>query len=204
MDKASRFYSRAFKVTYAILNFFFRYRFIGKENIPEGAAIVCANHTSFNDAFFLAHTFDPYTRLHIMGKAELFSLPLLSRLLLFLGMIPVDRENADINSVKMTLTYLRAGEKVAIFPQGTRVDSDDAVAAKSGAVRISVKAGVPILPVFIPRKKRIFKKTIIVIGQPYMVAEKGEKLSQTESSERAEAIMSKIWALEEQAIAYEG
>ena len=68
------------------------------------------------------------------------------------------------------MPYVRAGEKVGIFPEGTRVSTDGAVVAKPGAVRIAAKLRVPVVPVFVSRRKWIFRKVKIVIGEPIVIS----------------------------------
>ena len=120
--------------------------------------------------------------LRIMAKVELRKVPVVGWVLAKAGVIFVKRGERDIDSVKSCLRALKSGEKLALFPEGTRVRSDDAVAAKSGAVHIAARAGVPIVPVFIPRDKKLFRVSRVVIGEPYTIRlenrEDADQLSQ--------------------------
>ena len=87
-----------------------------------------------------------------------------------LGAFGVDRDGADISAVRAVMKYVRAGEKVGIFPEGTRVSTDGAVEAKPGAARMAAKLRVPIVPVYVSRRKWIFRKVKIVIGEPIYVS----------------------------------
>jgi len=144
-------------------------RILGRENIPEGPAIICANHSNYIDPILIAYAFTKKHWIHFMAKIELFKIPVLGWILRKIGTFPVDRGSADIGSIRTAMRYLKEGAKVMIFPEGTRVSADDAVAAKSGAVRLASKLKVPIIPVHIPRGKKIFRRVLLIIGKPYQV-----------------------------------
>jgi len=164
----------------------------GRENIPDGAALVCANHSSMLDPFFIAFAFGINCHMHIIAKLVLFKIPVLSAVLRKLGMISVDRDILDTRTIKMTLGYLKKGEKVTIFPEGTRVTEDDSVEAKNGAIRLAEHSGVPVVPTFIPRKKPLFRKIPIVIGVPYPVEKVKGRRTPEEYADLSDILMGKI------------
>lgn len=152
-------------------------RVAGKENIPDKAAIICANHTSNYDPVMLAIYFGFFKhRMCFMAKAELLEIPVLGPLLRAAGVFPVHRgENTDIKAIRTAIKYLKAGEKIMMFPEGTRVDPGGYVAAKTGAVRIASKLGVPILPVWMTSGKKSFRRNTMVIGEPYYIKVPADK-----------------------------
>jgi 1-acyl-sn-glycerol-3-phosphate acyltransferase len=84
---------------------------------------------------------------------------------------------------------LKDGEQVCIFPEGTRVSAPDAVVAKVGAVRIAMRLGVPIIPAFITRNKKLFRKVDVVVGEPYYISADADPQQQTEElMQRIEAL----------------
>ena len=95
-----------------------------------------------------------------------------------------------MGAIRTMMGLLKSGEKVGIFPEGTRVSEPDKVAAKDGAVRIAMRLGVPIIPAFISRKKRIFRKVDVVIGEPYNID------ADADPKEETKALMAKIEALD--------
>ena len=101
----------------------------------------------------------------------------------------------DVSTIKNTLAYFRNGEKVAIFPEGTRAFEADFSAAKNGAVKIAERAGVPVVPVFVPRKKKIFRRLPLVIGEPYYIEKQEKKRSADDYTHLAEDLMGRIEAL---------
>ena len=193
--RSSRLYRACYRIVRFFIGIFYRVDILGRENIPDGPAMICANHSSMLDPFLLVFAFGIDCQIHIMAKAELFRIPVLSQILRKLGMIRVNRGMTDMATVKSTLGYLQNGEKVAIFPEGTRTATDDSISAKNGAVRIAERAGVQVVPFFIPRKKPLFHKIPVVIGVPYRIEKQDEKRAAEEYAELADRLMEKIKAL---------
>jgi 1-acyl-sn-glycerol-3-phosphate acyltransferase len=148
------------------------------------------------DPFQIALAFGIDDNVHVIAKIELFRIPVLSWFLWKLGMICVDRSINDIESIKTSLAYMKKGKKVVIFPEGTRMSQYDAHAAKSGAVKLAERAGVPIIPVFLSRKKPLFKRSKVVIGQPYYIEKKEGKRHVDDYTKLSEELMEKIQALD--------
>ena len=191
--KASyRFYRVAFKVAGPVLCFFRPFDVIGKENLREGAALICSNHSAMVDPFLIALSSGIDRTIHVFAKIELYRVPVVATVLWKLGMIPVDRSINDITSIKTALNYLKSGKRVVIFPEGTRAAEHDASAAKSGAVKLAERAGVPIVPVFIPRKKPFFRKCTLVFGEPYSIEKQKVKRTVNDYSKLSEELMNKI------------
>jgi len=190
-----RFYRWAHRISRALLSIFFRFEFRGRERIPAGAAMICSNHSSLIDPLLLAYAFGVGCYIHFLAKKELFETPVVSFVVIKLGAISVNRDMMDVSAIKRTLEYFKNGEKVGIFPEGTRVSEAEHVAAKNGAVKIADRAEVPLIPVFIPRRKKFFSKLSVVIGEPYYIESNGGKRSSEEYSQLAEALMGKIEAL---------
>ena len=148
--------------------------------LPEGPAIFCANHSNYIDPVLLGLTVGKEHWLHFMAKAELSASRLAATILKKVGVVFVRRGENDIGAIRTTMSLLKDGEQVCIFPEGTRVDAPDAVAAKAGAVRIAMRLGVPIVPAFISRNKRIFRKVDVVVGEPYYLSAETDPQKQTE------------------------
>lgn len=140
--------------------------------------LICANHSNYIDPILIALAYGGHRPIHFMAKIELFRFKKFGVFLTKLGAFGVDRDGADISAIRTVMKYIRAGEMVGIFPEGTRVSTDGAVEAKSGAVRMAAKLRVPIVPVYINRRKWIFRKVKIVIGEPIFVAADTEDFQQ--------------------------
>ncbi|MEA4896324.1 MAG: lysophospholipid acyltransferase family protein [Oscillospiraceae bacterium] len=164
----------------------------GRENIPHGAAIVCANHTNILDPVLIAYAFGHKRQLFFMAKAELFKIPIVGGIFKTVGVFPIVRGETDINSIRTAMKHLKKGRQIMMFPEGTRVREDEAVAAKSGAVRIALKLKVPLLPVHLSKGKKAFQQSRLVIGEPYMLQQPEEK----DYAPLIDELMDKIHALE--------
>ena len=195
MNREYKAYRKAYYILRVAFSIFYRVKAIGLENIPAGGAIVCANHTSSMDPLFMIVAMLKKPHLRFMAKAELFSSKIFGTILKKIGSFAVNRSGADISAIRTAMRFLKNGEKVVIFPEGTRVSDDDAVVAKNGAVKLSAKVNVPILPVYVPRKKTFFKRNIIIIGEPYYISGGEEKLTNDDYALAAEQLMVKIRSL---------
>ena len=193
---------RNFRILYAIIwpffNLFHPVRAVGRENIPEGAAIICPNHTSASDPFFVVFAFKRRHIMRAMAKVEIMRVPVIGWILSKAGVFGVDRGTADINAVKTALRFLKEGNKLLMFPEGTRVEEGENVEAKTGAAMFSVRTGVPIIPVYIPAKKNWFRPTTVVIGQPFTPQVAGRKGTSEEYRAIADEVMERIRQLGEE------
>ena len=159
-----------FKVIYClfmpVFRLLYRVKISGRENIPNGACVVCANHTSNLDPIFLAIALGLSQNWIFMAKAELFKIPGLNLIIKWLGAIPVNRGSTDISTLRNAIEGLGEGKKVMIFPEGTRVHGEaDVSGAKTGAAMIASRAKAPMLPVYISGGKHLFGKVNVVIGE---------------------------------------
>ena len=159
-------YRLLYSIIWPFFNFVHPGRVIGRENIPEGSALICANHTRNSDPFFIVFALTKKVKLKIMAKEEMTRWPIVGPILSKVDlMIWVKRGKADIGAVKRALKALKSEEKLLIFPEGTR--SEEIGEGKTGAAMMAIRAGVPIIPVYVPAKKRWFRRTPIVIGEAY-------------------------------------
>lgn len=195
MKSSYRFYKGCYRLSRAVIGIFYRFEIVGAENIPDGAAMICANHTSNIDPFFIAFAFGIKRHMHMIAKAELFRIPVISAILRKLGMISVDRETTDVATIRATLSYLKKGEKVAIFPEGTRVTEKHSATPKIGAIKLAEHAGAAIIPVHVPAKKPLFRKMRIVIGTPYIIEKSVNKRIYDDYEQLTKALMEKIQSL---------
>lgn len=139
---------------------FFRIKYINAENIPQnrpGGLMICANHQSFFDPFWICFpvkrpvrymTWDAATRWFLIGD-----------FIRSLGAFPVNLERGGKDALKMSLGWLRSGGTLVIFPEGSRCLSDGKLLEfKNGAVRIALQSGVPILPVTVRGGNKVWSQ----------------------------------------------
>ncbi len=166
----SEFWFRFFYgLVWPFFNLYHPGKAIGREKVPEGACLLCGNHTRYADPFLIIFAMGRRDHPYIMGKAELMRYPVLRWILLKVGLIPVDRGKSDVKAIKESMRVLKSGKKLLMFPEGTRVkEGDEAQTAKTGAAMLALRTGVPIVPVWMPAKKRRFRRTEVVFGEPYL------------------------------------
>lgn len=131
----------------------------GQENIPtEGGAILAINHVGYLDFALAGTALIPSKRyVRFMAKKEIFANKIAGPLMKGMHHISVDR-SAGSSSFVAAMRALRAGEIIGIFPEGTISVSFEIKEIKSGAVRLAMGAGVPIIPVIVWGSQRIWTK----------------------------------------------
>jgi 1-acyl-sn-glycerol-3-phosphate acyltransferase len=129
----------------------YRVHFFGRENLPDGAAILAGNHVSYLDPVLL--WCGAPRRVHFMARSALFRKRVLGWGLPKVWAFPVKRGAPDRAAITAAVTFLGEGDLVGIFPEGTRVRPEDAREdselgdAHGGAAFIALRAGVPVVPV---------------------------------------------------------
>lgn len=162
-----RFYNFICSILRFILNVFYKIEIIGQENIPnEGKYILIANHKHYFDPLFMIGSIKN-RRIIPVAKQELFNIPVLKSILNKLEVIPINRSNPSISTVKSILNQLKNGRILGIFPEGTRCkDLNGFLPAKPGVALFSIKSKSDIIPMSIITNYRLFSKVRIIIGQP--------------------------------------
>ena len=169
-----------------------KFDFSGEENIPrKNGAILASNHVSYLDFAIVGTAALPVGRLvRFMAKKEIFDHKVAGPLMRGMHHINVDRSNGSASFVA-ALRALKAGEIIGIFPEGTTSTSFEIKELKSGAVRLAMGAGVPIIPTIIWGSQRIWTKGIkrnlkrnnfpvtVMFGEPIFY-ERGADVEQSE------------------------
>lgn len=170
----------------------------GRETIPEGPCMLCCNHSSFSDPVWVI-VYGKLSRLpRIMAKQELMKLPVLGWLYRKLGAFPVDRGATDLKAVQTTLKTLREGNRVLIFPEGTRVRKGKKIEAHSGALLMANRAKVPVVPIYVSTKKHLFSPILLRFGEPYFPEYAAAKATPEELTLRSAELLQRIYAMGEE------
>jgi 1-acyl-sn-glycerol-3-phosphate acyltransferase len=136
-----------------------RITYHGLQNIPSvGGAVVAINHTSYVD-FLPAALAAMYRkrRLRFMIKSEMQDVKAVNFLIRHSKTIPVDRR-AGADAYSVAVDGLRAGELVGVYPEATISRSFELKGFKTGAARMALEAGVPIIPLVVWGAQRIWTK----------------------------------------------
>lgn len=138
----------------------FRFKSTGEEHLPrEGGFVLSANHMSNLDPWPLGIPLYPDRQLRFMAKAELYKPPL-NWILNGAGAFPIRRGSGDEGAVRRAIELAQAGEVVAIFPEGTRRSKGTKkrkARPRSGAARVALAAGVPLVPAAIGGTESLMK-----------------------------------------------
>ena len=116
----------------------------------DGGIIVAMNHLSWFDPFVAGHfVHDNGRPARFLGKAQIFKIPVIGKLLLNAGQIPVARgTSAAVSSLHAAIEAVNKGECVVIYPEGTLTRDKNLwpMSAKNGVARIALTTGAPVIP----------------------------------------------------------
>lgn len=143
----------------------YRTEVIGRENIPEtNKLIIIANHKSNFDPIFISAFFN--RQIYWMAKEELFKNKLFGNFISALGAFPINRFGVDIKAIKTSLSHIKNGEVLGIFPEGTRVNEKNYSIVKAGTSIIAHKSKALVLPVYIDGNYKLFYKMRLIYKKP--------------------------------------
>jgi 1-acyl-sn-glycerol-3-phosphate acyltransferase len=181
----------------------FDFKVYGRENlIEEGAAILASNHQSYLDppCIGMACRNDIY----YLARNTLYQRPLIGPLLKRLNTVPVDRDRGDVSSIKAIIRLLQSGQRVIIFPEGTRSSDGKLQPARAGLGMIIAKTVAPVVPVRVfgsyealPRAGGLkFRPVSVVVGKPMRFTENDVKGGRDVYQTLSNRVMEKIASLE--------
>jgi 1-acyl-sn-glycerol-3-phosphate acyltransferase len=189
--------------SWPVLHWLFRLRVQGKENVPEsGGYVLACNHLSNFDPWPLGMPLWPQRWLRFMAKSELYWFPA-TLILNAAGAFPVNRGRADVEAVQKAERLAREGNVVVMFPEGTRrrkgLVKKHQARARSGAARIALDAGVPLVPAAVSGTDRLLRlgPLRIAYGKPIEVDDLVAGGDRRRAAEAAtERLMARIAELE--------
>jgi 1-acyl-sn-glycerol-3-phosphate acyltransferase len=153
----------------------------GAEHVPPRAVVYMSNHQSHLDIPILFATL-PSPTIRMLGKAELFRIPLWGRALRAAEFIEVDRSNhaRAVRSIEHAAQLVRDGVSIYLAPEGTRSTTGRIGKLKKGGFHLAMATGAPIVPVAIrgtidilPRGGKLMRtgqQVRVQIGRPIEVA----------------------------------
>jgi 1-acyl-sn-glycerol-3-phosphate acyltransferase len=158
MPRPSWLYFLLAALSWPVVRGLFRLRARGQEHIPAGGFVLAANHLSNFDPWPLGLPLFPRRFLRFMGKSELFWTPL-KQIITAGGAFPVRRGTGDVEAIETAADLVREGHVVVMFPEGTRqrkgLRKRYQPKAHTGAARIALEAGCPLVPAAIAGTDRL-------------------------------------------------
>ena len=191
-----------------ILRLVWRPAIVGAERIPDrGAVILASNHVSGADTVFMPAQVRRTVRF--LAKSDFYSGgSLMNRVLgLFLrsiGVMPVNRSGgaASRTAIAAGLTVLERGEVLGIYPEGTRSPDGRLYRGRTGAARMALESGCPIIPIamlgayeaqkgrtFLPRRRPRIR---VLVGEPIDARAAVAQMEAVSEGERLRALTDRV------------
>lgn len=164
-------YTFARGVAAVVVHVLFPVRYHGLEHFDLRAPyILMCNHQSLLDPFAVAYPCKDY-EVRFLGKKEICKTKLVAWFADKLHMIQVDRHNTDLNAMRQCVKALRNNQVLGIFPEGTRHHDDLMSTIETGTAVLALRANVPLLPMYMDKKMRLFRPVNIYVGQPMDISD---------------------------------
>jgi 1-acyl-sn-glycerol-3-phosphate acyltransferase len=150
----------------------------GADQLPRtGGVIIAANHISHFDPLTLAHfVYEAGRWPRFLGKASLWRVPVIGFLLRKTQQIPVERGSVEaVKSLDALIDALHSGGAVVIYPEGTTTREPNLwpMRGKTGAARLALVTGAPVIPVAMWGPQQVFdprtQKLVLKPRQPVSV-----------------------------------
>ena len=165
--KKSLLYEVCRRVAWLLFHSFLPVRYEHAERLRQVDApfILIGNHLSNLDPVVAALAVPRY-QVNFLAKKELGKVGFIRKILETLHTIFVDRHNSDMEAMRACMKVLRGGGVLCVFPEGTRHHEGLMEEIQSGVALMALRSGVPLMPVYIPGKLRLFRTLNVFIGEP--------------------------------------
>ena len=166
-------YRLGYTISKVVAKLGFRLQTYGRENlIEDGPAILASNHASYLDPPLVGVCCRK--DVYFLARKSLFERPVIGPLIAQLNTVPVDRDRGDVGAVRAMIKLLKSGNRVLVFPEGTRSKDGNLQPARAGVGLLIAKSLAPVVPVRVfgsyaalPRSGGIrFVPITVVIGKP--------------------------------------
>lgn len=158
------------------------------EKFNDRSYIIVGNHKSVLDVVPAAICTD--RPVHYMAKRELTEKRIGRWFTKKCECIIVNRDGTDVRALMLAMKYLKNGEFVCIFPEGTRNKSSDVfLPFKSGAAALAIKTKTPIIFMIQCRKIKTFKKSHVFYSEPFELSEFYDKKLTDKDIQTADEIL---------------
>ncbi len=195
--KKKKRYNWLFRFLHCIVRRIFPYEVVGMETYYDDRNyIIVGNHYSMWDMLYPLDV--TKNEIHYFCKDSLLKNPFSKWAIKVTKSIPVGRDGTDVKPVMDAMRYLKKGENIAIFPEGTRNkgDLDEMLPFKAGAAVLSIKTKTPIIPMVQITKAKVFRKHFLYVGDPIEFSEYyGKKLSSDDIAICEQVLRKKMIAL---------
>ena len=177
----------------------FPFRLHGHKKVGPGACIYVSNHYCLWDVFYPAHT--TWEGVHFLAKEPILHAPVLGYFARRVGVIGAMRDGSDVRTIMDSMKVLKNGEKISLFPEGTRNKKSDEefLPFHGGAAMLAIKTKTPIIPMVICNRPKVFRMTHVVVGEPIELTEYyGKKLSAEDYAHADEKLAELLYGMRAQ------
>jgi long-chain acyl-CoA synthetase len=196
------------RAAFLVVRLFVRVRVTGRDRVPaSGAGLLCPNHQTFLDGFFLAATLPIATqqRMFFVGAAELFETPASRWFARLINLVPIDPDAHLVEAIRAGAAGLAQGRLLLIFPEAERSIDGELKRFRKGAAILAAYRDAPIVPVALvgffplwPRGRPLQWRALwpprareigIAFGEPMRVAPGDETAATTRLRDAVEKLM---------------
>ena len=186
-----------------LVRLFYPFKYFGDKKVQNGPCVYVSNHYRMIDPMYIL----PTTKegIHFIAKNESAKIPIFGFFVKKVKTICVSRDGSDARAIMDALKCLKNGDKIAIYPEGTRNKTDQPfIPFKSGSALLAIRAKVPVVPMVIFKKAGFWQRNHIIIGQPFELSEYyGMKLTEDllrEADGKILATMQQLWQSHKQTL----
>lgn len=152
-------------VTWIPFVILFPCKMIGRKKLPKGKAIIVSNHKSNCDYIYIFTKI--WRKQYVLSKDSLYKNWFSRWFFRSCCGIPVNRDNVALSTIKESLHVLKKEKILTVFPEGTRNKTNEPLLEfKAGASVFAVKSGAPIVPMYIIKRGKAFRRNVIIVGDP--------------------------------------
>lgn len=135
-----------------------------KKDLRKKAYIVTCNHTSYMDVLVISNTF--WTRrIRYVATKELFESKVRNFCFKLFKCIPIDKDNVSMKTFKEIKKTIDNGHLIGVFPEGTIEREGEITQFKSGVVLMAIMAKAPIVPMYMEKRTKWYKRQRVVVGE---------------------------------------
>jgi cytidylate kinase len=139
-----------------LLKLFYRLHVYGLSHFRPGSAVIAANHASFFDPPVISVSCPE--EVHFLAREPLFRVPVLGKIIRVLNSHPVSRDASDAHTFRVIIQLLHEGQKVILFPEGSRSVDGSLKPLEKGLSFLVYKARCTILPVYVEGTFKVWKR----------------------------------------------
>lgn len=155
-------------------------RIVGRKNlkgIKTGSIVACNHFSNFDAIYLTVKLFPGCFKRKYLSKRELSKNKFFGFILSGIGSIFISRGTVDMVAFREVESALKSKKRIVIFPEGTRNrdGGEEMKGIKSGVIFFAKRSNVPIIPIRIEHRTRVFRFNRIIIGEPYFVQGKTEE-----------------------------